>query len=165
MTEGSGGAGVIASRCAGIWVWAIAAGFLAASPASAAEVSYRDRFELWHACIPVRLVVEDLPEDAGEIGLLKKDIETAVRARLRGVRIYDEIASPYLYVRVNVLSPAFSMVLKFKKRVQVVIQIWEPKTREGMDRLVGMDPLVGYATTWESGSVGTHGASGSGFIL
>ena len=84
--------------------WLLAAFLLSASSASAEEdVSDVDRFKLWNACRPVDLIVEGLSDDAGKIDLRREDIETAVRARLRSARIYDENADPYLYVNVNVL--------------------------------------------------------------
>ena len=130
---------------------------LTTAPASAEEVSDWDRFQLWNACRPVDLIVEGLSDDAGKIGLRREDIETAVRARLRGARIYDENADPYLYVNVNVLSPAFSTAVRFKRNVEVLMPFWvKPE---------GMGQLIGYATVWDSEAVGLHGASGSGFIL
>ena len=133
-----------------------AALLLAVSAEAADQVTGFDGFKLWNSCKPVRLVVEDLPDDAGKIGLRKEDIETAVRSRLRGARVYDGNASPYLYVNVNVVSHAFSTGVEFRRTAEVVMPSWlKPE---------GMDHLIGIATTWHSGSTGTHGAQ-SGFIL
>ena len=78
-----------------------------ASPASAGEVSERDRFELWNKCLPTFLVVEGVDKNAAEIGLTEDAIEVAVRSRLRGARLYteDDAAGAgwsFLYVRVTV---------------------------------------------------------------
>ena len=63
------------------------------------EPSY-DRFRLWNNCQPFTLVVEQLGDDATEIGLKKDTIETTVRSRLRAARIYTDngFPHPYLYV-------------------------------------------------------------------
>ena len=137
---------------------AVALALVLAAPSGAAEkVTKLDRFQLWNGCRPVDLVVEGLPDDAGKIGLRKEDIETAVRARLRGARIYEENARSYLYVNINVLSPAFGVLVEFKRHVEVLLPFWvKPE---------GMDPLTGYATGWNLGSIGVHGAAGSGYVL
>ncbi|MDE0201648.1 MAG: hypothetical protein OXK73_04360 [Rhodospirillaceae bacterium] len=134
----------------------IAALALIATSASAEEVSDRDRFKLWNGCRPVDLVVEGLTDDSGEIGLHREDIETAVRSRLRGARIYDNDASPYLYVNVNVVGRAYAIGFEFTRYVEVAIPFWlKPE---------GMGQLTGFASTWVTGSTGTHGSS-AGFIL
>ena len=130
---------------------------LAATPALAEEVNDWDRFQLWNACRPVGLVVEGLSDDAGEIGLRQSDIETAVRSRLRGARIYHETAREYLYVRVTVVGPAYSIEVGLNRHVEVWLPHWV-KPEE-------MGPLAGFATTWDLGSTGTHGRTGAAFIL
>ena len=95
----------------------------------------------------MRLVVESLPEDAAEIGLTESSIRAAAESRLRSARLYSEASDQYLYVNVNVAGHAFGVSLEYKKRV--------------LDPLSG---LGGLATTWNSGSTGTHGRD-SGFIL
>ena len=64
-----------------------------AVPAGAAEkVEWWDRFALWSACQPMTLVVfGGVSDDASKIGLREADIETTVRSRLRGARIYDAV--------------------------------------------------------------------------
>ena len=129
---------------------------LSAPPGAAEKDSQLDCFKLWNGCKPVELLVEGLSNNAAEIGLREEDIETAVRSRLRGARIYDENAVPYLY-DINVVGPAFSVDVEFKRRVEVLLPFWEKPE--------GMGSLVGYAAVWDSGSTGTYGATGSGFIL
>ena len=128
----------------------------ASASASAKEVSDKDRFKLWNGCRPVDLVVEGLTDDSGKIGLHHEDINTAVRSRLRGARIYDDDASPYLYVNVHVVGRAYAINFEFIRYVEVAIPSWlKPE---------GMGQLTGFAPTWVRGSTGTHGSS-AGFIL
>ena len=59
-------------------------------------------------------------------------------------------------MRVTVFGPAFYVEVSFERFVEV----WSPfkvKPKE-------MDPLLGFASTWDSGSIGTHGNSAA-FIL
>ena len=112
----------------------------------AQEVSDFDKFRLWNNCAEINLVVEELPPEAAEFNLRKEDIETAVRSRLRGARIYTEnrfddngSVVPYLYINVNTVGFAFSTNAGLKKRVS--------------------DPVSGqrgFAATWKTGTTGTH---------
>ena len=140
-----------------IGLWLVIASLLATSPAASAdEVSYYDRFELWNGCKDVKLLVESLSDDAGEIALRKEDIETAVRSRLRGARIYDDRTSAYLYVNINVVGIAFNIDVQFNRGVEVVYPFWEKPE--------GIFPLAGHAPTWQWGSTGTH-ANDPSYIL
>ncbi len=77
------------------------------------EVSWIDRFALYTGCQPVGLIIEELPDDAANIGLTKQRMQTAVESRLRGAKIYEEkeeSVNPdwaYLYVRVGVARQVF----------------------------------------------------------
>ena len=117
---------------------------LAAVSASAGEVSDQDRFQIWNGCRAMRLVVENLPDDATAIGLTKDSIEVAVRSRLRAARLYtednDEAAWSYLYARVNVVGPAFGISIEYWKVVRDLLA-------------TGLDNR---ARTWDVGSTGTH---------
>ena len=129
---------------------------LTATSASAEEVSDRDRFKLWNGCRAVDLLVEGLTDDSGKIGLHHEDIETAVRSRLRGARIFNDDAGPYLYVNVHVVGRAHAIDFTFNRYVEAAIPFWlKPE---------GMGQLTGFASTWSTGSTGTHG-SAAGFIL
>ncbi len=113
---------------------------LVAVSASAEEVSDNDRFQLWNECRPMDLVVEGLDQDAADIGLTVEEIETEVLKRLWAERLYDAERREYLYVRVTVgRSPSFSATIEYRRPVH------EPVS----DRM-------GFATTWDIGSVGTH---------
>ena len=129
-----------------------AAVLLIATPASAETVDDFDRFQLWNNCEPVKLIVEDLPADAGKIGLRREDIQTAVRSRLRSARIFNPLARPYLYVHVNVVGRAFGIDVSLNRRVQIMEPFWEKR---------GTAPLTGNATTWVVGGTGTHGGASS----
>ena len=72
-------------------LWLAATLLLIDASASAVEVSDQDRFQLWNGCRPVDVLVVSLSEDAGKIGLRTEYIETTVRSRLRGARIYDGV--------------------------------------------------------------------------
>ena len=99
------------------------------------------RFDLFNECQGMDLVVEELPEGAGEIGLTRESIQAAVESRLRSARLYDAgRLDPYLYVNVLVVGPAFSVRLEFYKRLH--------------------DPVsntTGIAVTWNRNSTGIHG--------
>ena len=127
---------------------AIALAVSVATAASAEEVSYFDRFELWNDCQPITLYVTPLSQDADDIGLTEGVLETAVRSRLRAARLYDPDSwTPYLLVRVNVVGIAFGLDLAFYKLVN--------------------DPIsgaAGEAATWTVTWTGTHGSDGD-YIL
>ena len=102
------------------------------------------RFELFNNCQPMRLLVEDLPDAAADIGLTEERLVLAAESRLRGSRLYTaegaEGYGAYLYLRVNVVGNAFSIALDYRKNVR---------------DLASGD--VNAATTWHAGSTGTHG--------
>ena len=137
---------------------AVALALVLTVPAGAADMGTEiDRFQLWHACQPVGLLVEDMTDDAGKIGLRKPDIETAVRSRLRGARIYNDRPSfLHLYVNVNVVGGAFAVGFYFKRFVTVSVPFWLLPERTKTP--------AGPATTWNFGSAGTHGGN-AGYIL
>ena len=105
------------------------------------------RFQLFSDCGPMQIFVEELDEDAANIGLTEGPILPAAESRLRSARLYSAVADPYLYINVNVAGGGFNVGLEYKKWVS--------------------DPLSGEempATTWDTGSTGTHGKN-PGFIL
>ena len=79
-----------------------------------------------------------------KIGLTKESIQSAAESRLRSARLYRSIvdAQSYLFIVVTVTSRAFSILLRFEKYVR------DPFT-----------DIVFLATTWDTGSIGTHGGS------
>ena len=125
----------------------VAAALFLAAPASAEEVSDHDRFRLWSACQPMQLVVEPLRQDAADIGLAKDAIETAVRSRLRGARLYDTGGLEFLSANVTVVRQAFSVLIGYHKSVS--------------DLASGQ---VYVAETWRTGSIGVHGGD-AGYVL
>ena len=150
----------------------VALALVLTAPASAAKkVYWYDRFYLWNDCRPVPLTVFSASEHAEELELRKEDIETTVRSRLRGARIYDDIPSteeagwlgwrirhgrygePSLRVDIYVVGFAFKVEVEFRREAKLILPVPE-----------GMDPLEGPATTWRTGTIGTHGGDAS-FIL
>ena len=120
----------------------------------AQEVSDRDKFELWNNCAEIHLVVDDLRPEAAELNLRQEDIETAVRSRLRGARIYtenwfDDNGSwiPRLYINVNTVGFAFNINAGLSK--------WVSDSASGQ---------LGFAATWKTGTTGTH-ANDASYIL
>ena len=103
------------------------------------------RFQLWHACQPIDLLVESPDDDEVKMGLTRESITTTVRSRLRAARLYRESTrpSPYLYVVINALprdrggDTAFSVRLEFRKHF--------------FDRI---SYRAGSASTWDTGAVG-----------
>ena len=108
-----------------------------------------ERFELFNACRPMRLLVEGLGDDAEAIGLTEAALQAAAERRLRAARLYTEDREranlAKLYVNVLVVGKAFSLSVDYEKRVT-----------DGFGK-------SGTATTWTSGSAGT--ASSGGFIV
>ena len=70
------------------------------------------RFQLFSDCGPMRLVVEELDEDAANIGLTEGPIRAAAESRLRSARLYRAGADPYLYIQVTVAGGGFSAMLR-----------------------------------------------------
>ena len=63
-----------------------------------------ESFELFNECLPIGLLVENLPDDAADIELTQERIETLAESRLRAARLYAAaLLNSYLYVRVGVL--------------------------------------------------------------
>ena len=109
-----------------------------------AEITKRERFELFNRCRPMALLVEGFPEDAGKINLTEESIEMAAESRLRSARLYDNKADTMLYINVNVVKKAFSIIIEYSRLV------FEPISDEW-----------GRAVTWQVGSTGAHGRSAS----
>ena len=129
--------------------------FLAPVPfVQAQEVSDRDKFELWNNCAEIRLFVGDLKTEAAEFNLRKEDIETAVRSRLRGARIYtenwfDDNGSwiPSLSINVNNVNNVNVNTVGFAFNIRVDL------TKRVLDPASGQ---FGRAVTWQTGATGTH---------
>ena len=147
------GSGQLAKRTRYCWLlltawWLLAgAGLTQELLLPPAGLSHRDAFELWNGCAPMRLFVEELPDDAADIDLTKERIQTLAESRLRVARLYDAALppAPYLYVRVSVLvsenrrGGAFSIDVSFQKYLR--------------DAVSGRSM---FAEAWNTGSYGTH---------
>lgn len=121
------------------------------------EVDAIRRFELYAGCSPVNLLAYvDIQES--EIDLPRSDVETAVRSRLRGARIYQSPrgdgvldgteGQPLLVAGVRVVGSAFSVEVRLQKVVRD-------------DEWSGESSYIG---TWRSSRLGTHGGN-PGFVL
>jgi len=117
-------------------------------PMSGQAVEELQRFKLFNNCQNIKLVVEDLNEDAKKIKLTREAIINFVESRLRSARIYDENGLACLYVNINVVGNAYSIKTSFHKYVMSYGE-------------------SGMATTWDTASTGMHGsnATSKGFIL
>jgi len=85
----------------------IAVFLLPISFAHAEKVNNIDRFALWNGCRPIGLLVT-YNNEYTETSPQKKDIEIAVRSRLRGARLYTEKdtdieGSPLPYLAINII--------------------------------------------------------------
>ena len=109
-----------------------------------------ERFQLFNACRPMELAIEDLPDDAAAIGLTKEALQTVAEKRLRAVRLDTEdrveAGFAHLYVNVNVTSRGYHLSVEYMKS------------------LTDTFGASGLAVTWESGSSGTQGGN-AGFIV
>lgn len=132
--------------------WLIACAVLMST--SAAVFAAPDTGDLFDLCPPdegMQLVVESLDEDAIRGDLTEEQVRNAAESRLRAAGIYNPEAGPYLYINVNTGTPEmghfpfYSIDVKYKR--------------------ILLDPRLswfGFATTWNTGSVGQGGRS---FIL
>ena len=93
------------------------------------------------------IIVETLSDDAQKIGLTEESLLFAVESRLRSARLYNSNGEQHLYARVSVVGAAYSVHLEFWKELH--------------DSLSNLSFL---ATTWDVGSLGTHGQD-SGHVL
>lgn len=108
--------------------------------AAQTEVTALDRFRLFNDCRPLFLIVEDLSDDAVDIGLTRERLQFAVESRLRSARLYTSTPFPFLAVTVTVLGVTFNVTVKyFKQTVDVASGESSP------------------SPTWWRHSTGTHG--------
>ena len=136
-------------------LWTLLGILLTASTVQAQAVSDWDRFELFNACRPMMLEVERLPSDAQAVGLTDERIQLAAESRLRAARLYTESIgkanAASLYINIHVVGRAHRITVKYLKLVT--------------DLATNSDQL---ATTWGTGSTGTHGEDAgliSNFII
>ena len=125
--------------------WLLLLAIVAPAPAARAlaqEVSARDRFRLFNECRPMALLVEGVSAAVVEIDLTTASIQAAVESRLRSARLYNADADSILYVHVEVRGRAFALDLEYKRFV------YNPTAA-----------VSDYATTWDSGGIGTGDAA------
>ena len=112
-----------------------------------AEITPRNRFELFNECAPIDLIVEALSEEAVNMGLTEDRIQRVVEGRLKARRLFDKQAPSYLYVRIGIGATAFNIGVFFNKKLS--------------DSITN---LSGTAITWDTGRYGTHGKD-SAFVI
>ena len=131
---------------------------LVAAPALGQQPTPVDRFRLFTGCSPLRISVE-VQDDENDLGLSEERVETAVRSRLRGARLYYSgptaldvligrtdvepaavLRIPILSVWVHVARRAFSIGLEMRQEV-----------------ITTYTDLSGIASTWVTQTTGTHG--------
>ena len=137
----------------GVRLTAILLATLAAPAAAQVDVSDHDLFRLYTGCSGVDLLVEVQIDDS-TLELAEADVARAARSRLRAARIYDPEASPYLYVSVHVVGPAYAIDVELRQIVERTGEAWDGWFHSGQRGIAG---------TWHTASTGTSG--NSGFIL
>lgn len=132
-------------------LWTLLGILLTASTVQAQTISDWDRFRLFNACRPMELVVEDLTPNAQAVGLTRERIQLAAESRLRAARLYtgsrEKANRAYLYINIHVVGRAHKISVQYKK--------WVTDLATNSN---------GLATTWNTGSTGTHGGD-AGFII
>ena len=121
--------------------------WLLSGAAWAENVTRFDRFKLWDNCQAMDLIVVSTSKDTADIRLAEETIATTVRSRLRAARLYDASALPFVRVYVQIVGSAFRTDLRYYKMVKDLASSHENA-----------------ATSWSTGSTGTHGRD-SGYIL
>ena len=113
--------------------------------ASGENITDYDRFQLFADCSPMTIIVESLKQDATDVGLTKKQIETTVRSRFRAARIYNRDATEIaFYVNVNVVKSAANI------SISLIKPVIDTHTLQ-----------VQVTSTWTRGTLGLHGGNSS----
>lgn len=124
---------------------ALALSMASGAPGRAAD-NGNARFSLFANCAPMNLVV-DVSLKGAEVDLSESSVQAAAESRLRSARLYDADALFHLFVGVVTAGHAYGISLEYYKYVNDI-----------------SSDSYGYATTWASTSVGTHGGN-PGYIL
>lgn len=134
----------------GITAWFVAAWAalaLLALPAHALHEAGHNDFNLAAFCNPMGIIVENLRDvDARKVGLTRQDIVNAVNAvesRVRVARLFSAESPQYLYVNVNPVRNAFSIIIELHRRTE--------NTGFG---------FPGFVSVWDAGTIGMHGGDG-----
>ena len=106
-----------------------------------AESSNQDMFWLWNWCSKVDIyVVYERISGAHHLGLTQESIETTVRSRLRGARIFDAEADDHIEMIIGVYNQAYHIQVSMQKIMN------DPLT-----------DLKGPVGTWSVSHLGIHG--------
>ena len=114
------------------------------APASAFSADDFDRFQLWNECRPMMLLAIPVPSTGAALNLTEGDLEFAVRSKLERASLYsednDRTSRAALIVGVNVLGPAFNVLIQYNKVMR--------------DQSTG---LAFSTSAWQGGGMGEHG--------
>ena len=129
---------------------ALAVLFILPAVLAEAEVGSGDILELCTSAEKIKLIVEDVPSDAVEIGLTTARIQNVAESRLRAARIYDSEGSDILHIQPNAIAPTFTSGQKIGDG-QSVAAAYEL----GFNKLVFDFDVqeIGYAETWHEGAI------------
>ncbi len=114
------------------------------------EIGSFDIFQLCTSMERIKLVVEETPSAAIEVGLTKERIENVAESRLRAARIYDPEGADFLYIQTNAITPTFVSGQKIGDGQTIAISY-----QLGFNKFI-LDIDVtefGFAETWSQGSI------------
>ncbi len=101
----------------------------------------------------LKVIVEYLPTDLEEIGLSTERVQNKVELMAQSVglklRNPEDYSDKHLYVRINGISRAFSVDIYFNREVAFF-------AGDDFNSLI-----TRYASTWNNGTIGTHGGDAS----
>lgn len=122
----------------------------AQSPTLALSDRSSDRFRLYDECQPMVLLIT-APDKAKESGITEARLQVAAESRLRAAGLYggrsEHHFEPVLHLLVHVQKLTFVVEVRYMKPVT---------DQYGLSQI---------ATTWSSGDYGSHGGSGSTYIM
>lgn len=126
--------------------------WLVISPAALAddEIGSHDIFRLCNSVEKIRLVVEDVPSDAIEIGLTSERIENVAESRLRAARIYDPEGADFLHIQSNAIVPKYVSGEQIGDGQTIAVSY-----DLGFNKIIFDSDVkeFGFAETWSQGSI------------
>lgn len=132
------------------------------APMVAAEAQPPDPL-LWTECSPMRLVVQDLSNDARDVALTSTILEAAAASRLRAARLLVDEPGYGLWIRFDLLDISVGdrrrevVGVAFNLGVQFIQPLWYPASETWFG-----------ATTWQHSMLGATSERGVGarqFVL
>ena len=114
------------------------------------EVGGYDIFRLCTSMERIKLIVEETPSDAIEIGLTKERIQNVADSRLRAARIYDPEGADFLHIQTNAIVPTFVSGQKIGDDQTIAVAYELGFNKIMLDYDVNE---FGFAETWNQGSI------------